>query len=218
MTDNTYDLSATIVKYLDRHLALSYLFGLAEMSSCPYSRTSMYKAQYQVCSGTKRYGDLMELAAEIYQGDELKKKEDDIKRRLEELKDSHAKLCNTPVVDRFIKTVATPEGKELLQKMIKEGTAANEGMEAFGFKAPQLKDLYAYARTIYEYNQMEKSVEVLKFLRWVDPVTYKGHEGRLWGQLACNISLCLSESKNVTWKDTVADLAALNDQLEITGV
>ena len=64
-----YDLSKTIIPYLDRHLAFPLLAHLFETSLFPTNEVIM--AQYELAKGTNMYDYTLSLFEQIYPGEKV---------------------------------------------------------------------------------------------------------------------------------------------------
>ena len=64
-----YDLSKTIIPYLDRHLSFPLLAHLAEISIFP--KEEVHVAQYELARGTNMFDYAVSLFEEIYPGEQI---------------------------------------------------------------------------------------------------------------------------------------------------
>lgn len=64
-----YDLSKTIIPYLDRHLSFPLLAHLAEINIFP--KAEVHVAQYELARGTNMFDYAVSLFQQIYPGKEV---------------------------------------------------------------------------------------------------------------------------------------------------
>jgi translation initiation factor 3 subunit E len=68
---DTYDLSKTIIPYLDRHLVFPLLAHLEEEEIPIFPKTEVYTAQYELARGTNMFDYAVSLFEKIHPDEEV---------------------------------------------------------------------------------------------------------------------------------------------------
>ncbi|KNH09275.1 eukaryotic translation initiation factor 3 subunit E [Perkinsela sp. CCAP 1560/4] len=208
-----YDLTDTTLSYVDRHLAIT-LLDTMQTNKSPYSEKSLLHAQYKLCTGTQLYSDLIDLAEDVVPEEKLSDAQSEYKLKQEALAAERDRLLLGEGVSKYKAFLSTEENKVRYQKMCDDTSIATRGLEVFELKDDNLKEIFHFAQSVYQYGQYGECRSILRFLAFVKPSQYRYDEKRMWGQLACEILCAKHGDEGVKWQDAIRSLNAIMDSLE----
>ena len=201
----SYDLITTTLEHVDHHLAIA-LLDTIQSHGTQYDEESLVTAQYALCKGTQLYSDLSDLSEDVVPQADLQEVQNKIKANQQALAAERERLLKGEGVSKFKSFLSNDENKLRYEKMCDDQSIAIRGLEVFDLKEENLKELYSFAHSVYQYGQYGECRSILQFLSQVKPAQYRMDEKRMWGQLACEVLCAKNGIDGIKWQDAVRSL------------
>lgn len=203
-----YDLTQTLIPYLDRHMVLPVLEKMCEDKNQVYKKRDLQEATLKLVSQTSMVDFGKEQYKELYNTDQVP--EEFERRRLEvyEAIQQTRKDCG-PLVELLNLT-----GDEEVQEVEAEKLRADQNFnreylaQKYKVTAENIEALYPCAKLTYDCGRYQRAADTLFYYRKLTNNEEKANQA-LWGKLAAEILMI-----NYT---AVEDMKDLQEQLEKHG-
>ncbi|KAG7095143.1 hypothetical protein E1B28_005923 [Marasmius oreades] len=172
-----YDLSKTIIPFLDRHLAFPLLAHLAETGIFPENEVQI--AQYELASGTNMFDYAASLFRQIYSNQEVPKEFDEKRQNVVSMHETLQQEAQA-VLDVI-------ENLDVAQSLRQD---KNQNLhylkEHYNLTLEQITALYNFGKFQYSYGNYSGAADYLYHFRVLSTdadLNLSAH----WGKLACDI-------------------------------
>lgn len=172
-----YDLSATIIPYLDRHLAFPLLAHLAETNLFPKEQVQV--AQYELAKGTNMFDYAASQFANLYPDQTVP---EEFERRREEAVSQNERLEQEAQVVLIV--IQNPEVAQALRQ--DKSQNLNYLKENYNLTLEQITALYNFGQFQYSYGNYEGAADYLYHFRILS-TDLELNTSAHWGKLASDI-------------------------------
>lgn len=193
-----YDLTQTLLVYLDPHLALPLLKHLRTLDV--FDAKDLAKAQYELSQKTSMANYTLQLFKEAYPGEP---DPSDVAERAQEFETKHAQLSKN--AEQVLKVLSDPN----VTSQLKQDKAANVEWlkQQYQLTETQIHALYEYCRSCFACGKYSEASSYLYHFTAMCSDNSKTHESVLWGRLA-------SDSLAGEWERALESLRALREFID----
>ncbi|KAJ2929144.1 hypothetical protein H1R20_g7946, partial [Candolleomyces eurysporus] len=192
-----YDLSKTIIPYLDRHLAFPLLAHLSEVSIFPDH--DVLVAQYELAKGTNMVDYAAQLFKQIYPDQEVPKEFDE--------KRKNAVSTNERLQQEAQAVLDVIENPDVAQALRQDKNQNLQYlMDNYGLNLEQITALYNFGKFQYSYGSYGGAAEYLYHFRVLSTDTELNTSAH-WGKLASDIL-------TGRWDVALEELNTLRDSID----